>query len=197
ALPLLAAGAPIFIIWGRRSPAAILPIGFGILLLGLGTIGSATAPLAQDPAIPRMVSAIGDRPLLGVGAGFILTTVLDSSSAAIALLQQFIESGLLTPGNALPILYGDNLGTTTATLVAALALSSPGRQAAAFHLLFNLVGVVMLWPLTWVLPDWLPLWSGSGAQQLAMAHTVFNVSAAAMCLPWRHHLIRICQNIFP
>lgn len=194
ALPLLAVVVPIFLL-GRGRPLAAVPVGFGLLLLGLAQIGAATAPLAHHAGLPTLLSRVTDRPLAALALGFITTTILDSSSGALALLQRLSEAHLLPVAAALPVIYGTNIGTTTATLAAAYTLGPAARRAAYFHVLFNCCGVLCLWPLLSLLPRWLPLLASSPARQLAHAHTLFNVAAALLFMPLRRQLLTLAEGL--
>lgn len=194
ALPLLALAVPLYLL-GRRHPLAAAPVGFGLLLLGLNLIGAATAPLAAHPVLPQLLDKVASRPTAGLLLGFVVTTALDSSSGALALMQRMADASLIPVAGALPFIYGTNVGTTTATLAAAYTLNRPARQAAYFHVLFNVLGVVCLWPLLWVLPHWLPGLSAEPAQQLAHAHTLFNGLATLLFMPFRRQLLAWAQRL--
>lgn len=194
ALPVLATAVPIFLL-ARGRPLAAAPVGFGLLLLGLAYIGAATAPLARHGQLPHLLSQVATRPLAGLALGVMATTVLDSSSGVLALLQRLGEAGLLPLAGALPVIYGANIGTTTATLAAAYALGREARQIAYCHVLFNCCGALCLWPLLSRLPEWLPLLAASPARQLAHAHTLFNVAAALLFLPLRRQLLTLAGHI--
>lgn len=194
-LPLIAVGAPLALIFSEKRKSAAAVLGVGLLLLGLGAIGAATKPLAADPLVPRVLASVAGRPFLGLLIGMGLTTALDSSSAAIAVLQRLADMGVLTVGEALPILFGDNIGTTTATLAAAFTLGPEARQAAGVHVMFNVLGTILLWPLITLLPYWLPALTPVPGHQIAHAHTVFNVLATALLLPFRHQMLRAVKSL--
>lgn len=194
-LPLIAVGAPLALIFSEKRKSAAAVLGVGLLLLGLGAIGAATKPLAADPLVPRVLASVAGRPFLGLLIGMGLTTALDSSSAAIAVLQRLADMGVLTVGEALPILFGDNIGTTTATLAAAFTLGPEAHQAAGVHVMFNVLGTILLWPLITLLPYWLPALTPVPGHQIAHAHTVFNVLATALLLPFRHQMLRAVKSL--
>lgn len=194
-LPLVALGAPLALTVGQKRKSAMAVLGVGLLLVGLGAIGAATRPLAADPLVPRVLASVAGRPFLGLLMGIGLTTALDSSSAAIAVLQRLADIGVMTVGQALPILFGDNIGTTTATLAAAFTMGSEARRAAGVHVMFNVLGTVLLWPLISLLPCWLPALTDVPGRQIAHAHTIFNVMATALLLPFRHQMLRAVEFI--
>src|SRR5690606_20349508 len=149
AAPWLAAGGAAGLLlsalpaFRRRLPGAAAlsaaALGLGAALAGLRAVEAAARPLAGRPGWYDHLRAVNDRPLAGLAAGFVLTTVLDSSSAAIAVLQRLVQGGLITPAGAVPMLMGANIGTTTATVAASAALGHRGRRTALVHVTFNLV----------------------------------------------------------
>jgi len=185
----------------RRSPrlAALsaAAFGFGAALAGLRGIEAAAQPLAGRPAWEAHLRAVADHPLAGLAAGIVMTTVLDSSSAAIAVLQRLVEHGLLPLAAAIPVLLGDNIGTTTATLAASLALGPYGRRAALVHLTFNAAGVLLWWPRRDVLAAVAGAGGASPAAGLARAHLTFNVTGALVQLPLLGLHLALAARVFP
>ncbi|HEY8450344.1 MAG TPA: Na/Pi symporter [Bacillota bacterium] len=179
------------------GPVGRALVGFGLLLWGLEAIDAAAAPLATHPRLPQQLATLEHRPWAGLVAGFVITTVLDSSSASIALLQRLVRAGLLSLEGAVPILFGDNIGTTTATFVIACTLGARARQVAFVHVLFNVVGTLALWPFRTTLAAWATAWSDDPARQLAHAHVTFNALNAALQLPILRLHLTAARRLFP
>ena len=100
---------------------------FGLLFLGIETMGSVMKPLASSPIFTDMIEQVSHIPVLGVAVGTLMTLVVQSSSATIAVLQNFAEqpgpdgvSSILGLVGAIPILLGDNIGTTITALLASI-----------------------------------------------------------------------------
>lgn len=159
---------------GRWRRAGLALAGFGLIFLGLELLQRSLAPLGRTELFRAAVTVGAEYPWIGVLAGSLLTALLFSSSLSIALLQSLLGEGAISLAAALPVLYGDNIGTTADTLLASLAGGERSRRVALFHLLFNLVGTLLFLLLTpWVLAVVGGL-GGSPARQLANAHTLFN-----------------------
>ena len=126
-----------------KSYADIL-IGFGILFVGMVYMKDAVKPLREIAAFKDMLINFGSNPFLGILMGFGLTLLLQSSSASIGILIALAAEGLLPLSAALPILYGDNIGTCTTALISSIGASKNAQRAAVMHLTFN-VKQTILW----------------------------------------------------
>ena len=186
ALPIIGVGAILLFFSKRPSLQSIGQIlfGFGALFYGLKLMGSAMDPLKDLPQFNDLMISVSHHPILGVGIGTLLTMILQSSSATIGILQQLYMQGSVTLGAALPILFGDNIGTTITAIIACLGASVAAKRTAASHVIFNLFGAILftilLTPFTGVvvvIADTLGL---NPAMQLAFAHGLFNLSNLAI-----------------
>ena len=121
--------------------------GFGLLFLGIGTMGDAMKPLAEDPLFATMISQVTGVPVLGVLVGTLMTVIVQSSSATIAVLQNLASvpgpdgASIIGLEGAIPFLLGDNLGTTITALLASIGQSRDAKRVALSHCLFNLSGL--------------------------------------------------------
>ncbi len=167
--------------------------GLGLILLGLEVLGRALAPLGDMPWFTRAVEHLAQSPLSGIGAGAVLTSIVLSSTVTIAILQRLAAEGLIGLPAALPVLFGDNIGTTTDTLLVSAAAGRAGRAVAVAHLLFNLAGTVIFLPLVPAFTRLLFLLDADPARQIAHAHTLFNVASAALLLPFHGALARASE----
>ena len=132
---------------GQMKYVGTAVFGFGLLFLGIDTMGAVMKPLAENPVFTDLIAQVTGVPVLGVLVGTLMTLVVQSSSATIAVLQNFAS----TPGadgasiigldGAIPILLGDNLGTTITALLAAIGQSRDAKRVALSHCIFNLSGV--------------------------------------------------------
>ena len=120
---------------------------------------------------------LSSNPLYGVAAGMILTMIVQSSAATIGLTIAMASQGLLGIDAAIPIILGDNIGTTITAVLAALGTNRYAKQAAAAHVLFNLLGVA-------IFLSFLPFYklvvvqtASDVGRQLVNAHTIFNVAS--------------------
>lgn len=121
-----------------------------MLFLGIETMGSVMKPLASSPIFLELIGKVADIPILGVAVGTLMTLVEQSSSATIAVLQNFATqagpdgvTSILGLAGAIPILLGDNIGTTITALLASIGQSRDAKRTAAAHCIFNVSGSLL------------------------------------------------------
>lgn len=185
-------------------------LGFGLLFVGIGTMERAMEPLAQSSAFRAVIGAVADRPVLGLLVGTGMTLVVQSSSATIAVLQNFAAqagpdkvSSLLGLAGAIPIMLGDNVGTTVTALLACIGHGKEAKRTAVAHSLFNLSGSVLFLffvkPFAWFVEQV----SVKGPQtqviahQIANAHTLFNAASVLLWLPFIGGMVRLVEWLVP
>lgn len=123
---------------------------FGLLFLGIETMGSVMKPLASSAFFVNMIGKVSTIPVLGVGVGALMTLVVQSSSATIAVLQNFASqagpdgvSSIIGLTGAIPILLGDNIGTTITAVIASIGQPKDARRTAFAHCVFNISGAIL------------------------------------------------------
>ncbi|MDR3230699.1 MAG: Na/Pi cotransporter family protein [Synergistaceae bacterium] len=169
-------------------------VGFGLLFLGMQTMENATSFLAQRR---DLFLAMENHPILGVIAGMFVTMIVQSSAATIGLTMAMASQGLLSLDAALPIILGDNIGTTITAILASIGTTRPAKQAAVAHVLFNLFGVTIFMCFL-PLYRWLLVQTASDiGRQLANAHSIFNIANAVIFLPFTAPFARLIQKIIP
>ncbi len=174
-------------------------LGFGLLFSGLDGVRAAAAPLGRSPRFSALLAAdLG--PLRGFFLGALSSVMLQSSSAAVGLLQALAGAGLLQAGAAVPLILGQNLGACLTPLAAARATGgTAGVCCARFHLLFNAFAGTLglfLWQCASALGLIRPGAAVSGAG-VAAIHTLFNLSAVLLLAPFTPLLLRICGHFRP
>lgn len=175
----------------RRVLGTVL-FGFGILFAGMEGMSGAVAPLANSPRFGELFMYF-KHPVAGLLAGALLTAVMQSSSASVGVLQALCATGRVTLGLVVPIVMGLNIGTCVTTLLSGLGTSRNAKRAALLHLYFNVIGAALLLSAFSLL-----LWAGvlSGARiasagTVAGVHTLFNLAATVMLLPFSKGLLRL------
>jgi len=158
-------------------------LGFGLLFSGLGFMKDAFSPLSTSEALKNVLLNFGNYPLFGVLIGIGITMLLQSSSATIAILQIMALSGLIDFRTAIPIILGDNIGTTITAQIAAIGTNTASRQTARAHMLLNIVGVsYMFIPvytglyarfIDWLVPG--PVTTQNVMLHIALSHSAFNI----------------------
>ncbi len=169
-------------------------LGFGLLFVGMQTMESSMYFLRDRQDIFLMFSS---NPVYGILAGTILTLLVQSSSATVGLTIALGMQGLLPLDAAIPIILGDNIGTTITAVLASIGTTRTAKQACAVHVLFNVIGVVIF---TMVLPFYTGLikeTSDSIGHQIANAHTLFNVGNTLLFLPFVNIFARFVRYILP
>ena len=173
--------------------------GFGTLFLGLSTMGSGVKPLSELPAFTEFMIHLQDQPILALVVGTVFTMVVQSSSATIGILQTIADEGMISLKGSLPILFGDNIGTTITAVLASIGATVAAKRTALVHVIFNVVGAVIFMILLIPVHS-LVLWLGEGVNirmQIAYAHGIFNTTNALIFLPLIPVLAWLVTKIIP
>nr|WP_154749565.1 Na/Pi cotransporter family protein [Planomicrobium sp. YIM 101495] len=189
ALPILAFGALLIFFFKKKQVQNFgeVVFGFGGLFYGLELMSDGMKPLRESEMFLELTISLSELPILGVVVGTVFTLIVQSSSATVAILQGLYAEGILDLQASLPVLFGDNIGTTITAVLAALGVSVAARRAAAVHVLFNVLGsiifLLLLKPFTaYVL--WLSTILGlEPKMQIAFAHGSFNVANTIIQFP--------------
>lgn len=199
ALPAIALGVAIHFIAKKKNIKSLgqIVIGFGLLFLGLDIMSDAMKPLRHVPEFSNLMYSFADNPILGVLAGTVLTAIVQSSSATIAILQTLAVEGLIDIKNALPILFGDNIGTTITVILASIGTGLNARRVALSHVTFNVIGTIIFLILLPLVTFIVEAIGGDVARQIANAHTLFNVTNTVIQLPFISLLILLIIKLIP
>jgi len=172
-------------------------LGFGLLFSGMHEMSDAMKPLREVPAFINFMVTLQHNPILGVLAGLGLTAIVQSSSATIGILQALAMQGLIPIEAALPILFGDNIGTCVTALLASVGTTITAKRAAIMHLTFNIVGtiifMIVLKPVIWLVG----MTATDVMRQIANAHTFFNFANVIIQLPFAALLIKFVTKVVP
>ncbi len=183
--------------------------GFGMLFVGIETMGSVMKPLAESPFFTDLIAQVANVPVLGLLVGTLMTLVVQSSSATIAVLQSFASqpgadgASILGLDGALPILLGDNLGTTITALLASIGQSRDAKRLALSHCIFNLSGCLLFIGLIGPFAALIAAIPPTGAEvdviarQIANAHTAFNLTMTLIWLPLVPLMAKLVTAILP
>lgn len=203
AMPILALGAFLIFFFKRSKINNIgrVLFGFGSLFFGLEFMGGAVKPLAELEGFRQLMLDMSSHTIYGILVGIGLTALVQSSSATIGILQEFYGQDLITLQGAIPVLLGDNIGTTITAILASLAGSLAAKRAAFVHVIFNVIGVIIF---TLLLPIVIPLiatiqdaWHLKPVMTIAFAHGAFNVTNTLIQLPFVGVLAWIVTKIVP
>lgn len=169
---------------------------FGLLFEGIEIMGSVMKPLATSDVFIQLMGQVKDMPILGVALGTVMTLVVQSSSATIAVLQNFASqagpdgvTSIIGLAGAIPILLGDNIGTTITAILASIGQSRDAKRVAAAHCTFNITGAAVAFCILSYFAKVVQYISTKGpevsviSRQIANAHTLFNVTVTLIWLP--------------
>lgn len=174
-------------------------LGFGILLLGMGLMGDSVAPLKKYQGFVDFIQTFAENPLLGLLVGTLMTCVIQSSSATIGILMAMASQGLIPLEGAIPVLFGDNIGTCITAVIASARGNKTAKRVATSHVLFNVIGsvvfIIFLDYYTKLVIAISP--AGDIARQIANAHTAFNVMNTLLFLPFAEKFISFVQLLLP
>ena len=192
-LAILGVGFLLFSKKDKYKNAATIMIGFSVLMFGMETMSDAVKPLADVPEF-RNFLLVFSNPILGMIAGLILTAIIQSSSASVGILQALCATGSLSYATALPIIMGQNIGTCVTALLSSIGTSKNARRAAIVHLYFNLIGTVVFMIVFYSLNALIGFsFMNVSAEPfgIAVIHTIFNVFATCLLLPFSQLLEKL------
>lgn len=184
-------------IFGRRYRFLGKPLFyFGLVFFSLNLISTALVPFQNDPEIIGLITEYSTLPL-AILIGFLVTTMVQSSAVTTGLAVILAQQGLLTLPQAIPLLLGANIGSTTTTLIASSRMNLYSRRAAVAHFIFNLGGVLLILPFLVPFTGLVTTIGGTEAQMVANAHLTFNLITAAIFLLFIGRFGRIVEWLVP
>ena len=196
-LAIVGVGILLFSHKDKLKNAATILVGFAILMFGMDSMSAAVSPLAEVPEFTNLLIKF-QNPVFGVLAGFILTAVIQSSSASVGILQALCMTGAVSFGAAVPIIMGQNIGTCVTAILSSVGAKKNAKTAALMHLIFNIIGtiifsIIAIAYLSIVNPAWA---HGNITQtQISMVHTVFNIVTTVLLFPVSDWIIKLAKKI--
>ncbi len=177
-------------------------LGFGLLFYGMDLMGTGLKELAKTEAFSQFILRFSTNPILGLITGAVATAIVQSSSATTGIVQSLFESGAITEvKGAIPILLGNNIGTTITAVIAAIGGSIAARRAATFHVLFNIFGAILflflLTPFTYVVEILQTQTNASPKLTIAYAHLIFNFINTFLLVWFVSQLIWLIKRLIP
>ena len=194
---------PLFIIIGaalilfmkqqNRKEIGKIIFGFGLLFMGLSTMKESMSPIAETTFFQDLIVALEGNMFLGILVGAIMTAVVQSSSASTAILLSLAATGAINLQVAIPILFGNNIGTCVTALLSSLNANKVAKKAAFIHLAFHLIGTLIFLPFINLLSQIVVTIGGDIDRQIANAHTIFNIVNAALLLPFAGLFVKLAN----
>ena len=190
ALPILFLGAAclFFVRHNFINNLGRILFGFGGIFFALTLMSGAMEPLKYLPAFTDLTVKLSHQPILGVFIGTIITMLVQASSATISILQNVYQENLITLKAALPVLFGDNIGTTITAIIAVIGANTSAKRLALSHTMFNVIGtaifLVLLSPFSIFVEKMAQILHLNPKVTIAFAHGSFNVMTTILLFPF-------------
>lgn len=171
--------------------------GFGMLFVGMGMMSDAMKPLAESAEFARLMTAFAN-PIMALLVGVAVTAIIQSSSASVGILEMLAIQGLVPLETSLYIIMGTNIGTCVTAMLSAVGATRTAKRAALIHLMFNVLGTLVVFILVSLLP--VSTWIGhidGPALQIAVAHTSFKVFEVLCFVLLRKWLVKLVMILVP
>ncbi|PTM59489.1 Na/Pi cotransporter family protein [Desmospora activa] len=198
AVPLLLIGAVCYMIpWKGTQTTGLVLGGFGCIFLGMEAMQWIVEPLKSRGWLGAVMDVTGDNLWVGVLAGIVVTAIVQSGNAVIAMTMGFFATGLISLPFAIAIVLGSNAGTCVTGLLAAIGSNRGAKRVALAHLVLNVGGILLFAPLIgWIAPL-APLLSSHPAAQIAHIQTLYNLICSLLVLPFAGWFATFIDRLLP
>lgn len=183
----------------QKKGIGTILLGFMALMTGMDLMSGSMAFLRDEPWFANLMVSFTN-PVVGILFGGVLTAVIQSSSASVGILQGLCVTGAVTYGSALPIILGQNIGTCATALMGAIGANRNARRTAMVHLLFNVLGVAIFVTVFYGIGLFFPwefLGRSAAPWDIAIIHTIFNLTSTAILLPMDKLLVKLAFLLVP
>lgn len=200
--PILAMIGVIFVMFSKkekRQNLGLIFVGFSVLMFGMETMSNAVKPLADVPEFTNLLLMFSN-PLFGVIAGTVLTAIIQSSSASVGILQALCITGAVGYKTAIPIIMGQNIGTCITAIISCIGANRSAKRTALVHLYFNIIGSTLFLIIFYTVNAFVHFeFMGEAATAFGIAaiHSMFNVFATAVLLPFSKQLEKLAYLTIP
>lgn len=196
----IAIGAFLFL-FAKKSLSTIIGetiAGFGLLFVGISMMSGGLEPLQTLPAFKNAMAVFGTSPLLGVLAGAVITALIQSSSASVAILQSLAIVGLVRWDAAIYIVMGENIGTCATAVLSGIGANKNAKAAAYIHLLFNVIGAVVISTAAALFFAFVNPQAGAetvSSVDISILHTIVNLVTVVMLYPFSNLLVKAAVKL--
>ena len=170
-------------------------LGFGMLFYGIDLIGSTLSHLSEIEEFVVLANLCSENYLIGLVIGIVMTVAMQSSSAAIGVIQIIYETGAMPFSAILPFLFGSNIGTCITAIMTALGGNVSSKRAAALHTIFNIIGTVLGMLGLPLLNNLVLSMNLNPKMQIAVVHIIFNTTTAILVFPFIKQLCNLVRII--
>lgn len=176
-------------------------LGFGILFMGLGTMGDAMSSLKDSPHMMELLKSLTN-PFAAILVGFGITAVLQSSSATVGIIILMAAQGLLNFNICFYLILGCNMGSCVSALLASLGGKKDAKRAAWIHFLFNIIGsffifIVLLFALNPIADALMEISGGNPGRAVANAHTLIKICEVVILFPFLKWVVKATYVMIP
>ena len=183
----------------RKKNVGSVLVGFAVLMYGMELMKNAVSPLSEMPEFTGMLTAFNN-PLLGIAVGTVFTGIIQSSAAAVGILQALALTGSISYQMAIPLIVGANIGTCATALISCIGVNRNAKRVAVVHIVIKVIGMILyliffqgaalLFPMPF-------LDKAASPVGIALAHTVFNVANTMVLTPFPRQLEAIATRLVP
>ncbi len=175
-------------------------LGFGVLFMGLSIMSTSMGSLKESQEVVNVLSGLSS-PLVAVILGTVVTSVIQSSSVTVSIMLLMANQGLLELNIVLYIILGCNIGSCASAMLASLSGKKDAKRAALIHLLFNVIGTVILYVILRVASEpiisWLQSFSSDNGRFVANAHTIIKVFQVIILFPFSNLIVKMTYLMVP
>jgi len=179
----------------KKADIGRIFVGFAVLMYGMELMGASVEDLAESDAFASILTAFSN-PVVGVIVGAVFTGVIQSSAASVGILQALSLTGSISFGMAIPVIMGQNIGTCVTSLISSIGVNKNAKRVAAVHILFNLIGTVVLLVVFYTVNYFVKFAFVDQAInpfEIAVVHTIFNVATTLLLLPFTKALEKMAR----
>ena len=175
-------------------------LGFGVLFMGLSTMSSSMSSLKESQEVVNALAGL-DNPFLAVLLGTAVTSVIQSSSVTVSIILLMANQGLLELNIVLYIILGCNIGACASAMIASLSGKKDAKRAALIHLLFNIIGTVILFVILQVASgpviSMIQSFSADNGRFVANAHTLIKIFQVIVLFPFSSLIVKMTYLLIP
>lgn len=172
-------------------------VGLGLIFIGMEYMSDSMEVVFESVPSLQNVFAGQNNPLFGILVGTVITAIIQSSAASVAMLQAVASSTTVMFSSAFPIIMGQNIGTCVTALLSAIGANKNAKRTAMIHLYFNIIGTLVFLIIIYAIQFTigLPFWNSAiSATDISIFHSIFNVAATLMLIPFSKVLVFLVQK---
>ncbi|MBO4953609.1 MAG: Na/Pi cotransporter family protein, partial [Clostridia bacterium] len=183
----------------RRNTGSML-IGFAVLMFGMNAMGDAVEGLRDNESFTNILTMFSNNPIMGILVGTIFTAIIQSSSASVGVLQALALSCVIPYSTAIPVILGQNIGTTITPIISAISGNTESKRVAASCLYIKMIGVIVVSVAFYLIHSVVGfafMSEAVSALEIAVIHTLFNILSTVILMPFCKLIEKLAIKTFP